>query len=338
MIDSKARSMVLMKISVALCTYNGVKYIEEQLNSILEQTKLPDEIVVCDDCSTDNTVPVIRRALESYTGKLLLVTNPQNIGYKKNFAQSISLCSGDIVFLSDQDDVWAKNKIAVVNSAFQNNPRAVLVFHDAILVDKQLKLLYKSFWQTLEFEPRKFLCHDYNILLEKNVVQGSACAFRKKVFYKALPFPIEAIHDEWLALTAVAEGEIVPIAQPLMKYRQSSDNALGGLPISFIDKIKSWTTNIKNAVDYHFGELLRRAAFYDVYSKKNYNDSELVKKLDFLSYDNFLKKRVFCIENRDSYIIMLFPTYLRLYIYKRNAIKMFLRDLLAMYFCKGKTL
>jgi len=122
---------------------------------------------------------------------------------------------------------------------FQNNPRAVLVFHDAILVDKQLKLLYKSFWQTLEFEPRKFLCHDYNILLEKNVVQGSACAFRKKVFYKALPFPIEAIHDEWLALTAVAEGEIVPIAQPLMKYRQSSDNALGGLPISFIDKIKA---------------------------------------------------------------------------------------------------
>ena len=274
----------------------------------------------------------------NYPGELIIVVNPQNIGYKKNFVQAISLCKGDIIFLSDQDDVWAKDKIALLNRAFEDNKRAVLVFHDAILVDEQLKLLYKSFWKTIEFEPEKFLYHDYSILLEKNIVQGSACAFKKKLFYKALPFPIAANHDEWLVLTAIAQGEVVPVAEPLMKYRQSSANALGGLPISFIGKIKNWTTNIQNVVNCHFEELLRREAFYDVYGKKNYNDGKLVKTFNFVSCDKFLKKRVSCIENRDSSIIKLFPIYFRMYICKRNAIKTFLRDILAMYFCKGKTL
>jgi len=326
-----------MKISVALCTYNGEKHIEEQLNSILEQTKLPDEIVICDDGSTDDTVTVIRRVLERYTEKLILITNPQNIGYKKNFVQAMSLCSGDIIFLSDQDDVWAKNKIAIVNRTFQDNPRAVLVFHDAILVDEQLKLLYNSFWKILEFEPVAFFRQDYGILLEKNVVQGSACAFRKNLFHKALPFPIVAIHDEWLALVAVAEGEIIPITQQLMQYRQGN-NVLGGLPTDFVAKMEKWTINIKKVLDIHLQELVRREAVYAAYSKKKYDDKGFVKRFDFISCSKFLENRVHCIKTGDLSIIRLFPTYIGMHICTTHAIKIFFKDLLVMCFYDKKSL
>lgn len=331
-------SRVLMKISVALCTYNGAKYIEEQLNSILEQTMLPDEIVICDDNSTDNTIFLTRQILANYTGELVLIINPQNIGYKRNFVKAMSLCTGEIIFLSDQDDVWDKHKIAIVNQSFLDNPRAILVFHDAILVNEQLELLYKSFWKILKFKPILFLNHKYNMLLQGNVIQGSACAFRKNLFYKALPFPIEAIHDEWLALMAVAEGEIIPIAQPLMKYRQSNDNVIGGMPLSWLAKIKKFTVNIEKATEGHFQELWRRKAVSATYREKIYNFSVIVGKLDFISGDKFLEKRVNCIKNRDSSILKLFPLYFRIYISKRYAMKTILKDLLAKYFYNKKTL
>lgn len=334
----QARSRVLMKISVALCTYNGEKHIEEQLTSILEQTQLPDEIVICDDSSTDDTVSVIRSTLERYAGKLILITNHQNIGYKKNFVQAMSLCSGDIIFLSDQDDVWEKNKIALLKRTFQDNPRAILVFHDAKLVDDQLKLLYNSFWKMLKFDPKIFFRYDYDILLERNVIQGSACAFRKKLFYKALPFPRETIHDEWLALVAIAEGEIIPIAQPLMKYRQSDNNLIGERSISIANKIKNWTTNIEKALNPHLKELLRREAVYEAYSKKKSGDSDLAKKIDFINCNIFLKKRVFCIKNSDLSIIKLLPIYMRMHICTSHAIKAFLKDLLTMCFYDKKFL
>jgi len=326
-----------MKISVALCTYNGAKYIEEQLNSILKQTLLPDEIVICDDSSTDDTVFVTRQALAKYTGELVLRVNPRNIGYKKNFVNAMSLCTGEIIFLSDQDDVWEKNKIALVNQSFKDNPRAILVFHDAVLVDEQLKLLYNSFWKTIEFNPERFLCHDYNILLEKNVVQGSACAFRKNLFHKAIPFPIVAIHDEWLALVAVGEGEIIPIAQQLMQYRQGN-NVLGGRPTAFVAKIKKWTINIKKVLNIYLQELVRREAVYNTYSQKKHANKGLAKRFDFISCSKFLENRVQYINNGDLSIIKLFPTYVGMHISITQAIKVFLKDLLVMFFYDKKSL
>jgi len=326
-----------MKISVALCTYNGEKHIEEQLTSILEQTQLPDEIVICDDSSTDDTVSVIRSTLARYAGKLILITNHQNIGYKKNFVQAMSLCSGDIIFLSDQDDVWEKNKIAIMNRVFQDNPRAILVFHDVILVDEQLKLLCNSFWKILEFEPEAFLRQNYDVLLEKNVVQGSACAFRKNLFHKAIPFPIVAIHDEWLALVAVGEGEIIPIAQQLMQYRQGN-NVLGARPTAFVAKIKKWTINIKKVLNIYLQELVRREAVYNTYSKKKYANKGLAKRFDFIGCSKFLENRVQCINNGDLSIIKLFPTYVGMHISITQAIKVFFKDLLVMFFYDKKSL
>lgn len=96
-------------VSIALCTYNGEKYIEEQLESLIHQTCQPDEIIICDDQSKDNTVNIAKSLLGSWPGAWKVIINKKNLGYKKNFQKAISLCRGDIIFLSDQDDVWDYN-------------------------------------------------------------------------------------------------------------------------------------------------------------------------------------------------------------------------------------
>ena len=95
-----------MKASIALATYNGERYLQEQLNSFLHQTRLPDEIIACDDCSTDRTMDILESFAISALFAVYIYRNAINLGYTKNFERAISLCSGDVIFLSDQDDVW----------------------------------------------------------------------------------------------------------------------------------------------------------------------------------------------------------------------------------------
>ena len=224
--------------SIAMCTYNGEKYIRQQLESLIGQTLPPDEIVICDDCSKDRTVHVVRDTLKDWDGHWQLVCNEKNLGFKKNFEKAISLCRGDIIYLSDQDDVWDPRKIETMDEAFRAHPEAVTVWHDAELVDGELRPLYPSFWKdTLRFDHQKFLRGDYAHVMEINAMQGSACAFRREVFAAAKPFPAEAIHDEWLLLISLLQGPVIPLPRVLMKYRQA-DNTLGGMPMTIGEKIK----------------------------------------------------------------------------------------------------
>lgn len=132
-------------ISVAMCTYNGEKYIREQLESIINQSMLPDEIVICDDCSKDTTLEILKDTLNSYNGIVQLVSNKHNLGYRKNFEKAISLCHGDIIFLSDQDDVWNKDKIEIIKTEIEKDKNILLAFHDVEIVDENLCLINKSF-------------------------------------------------------------------------------------------------------------------------------------------------------------------------------------------------
>src|SRR5919109_4233023 len=115
-----------MRISIALGTFNGARYLEEQLNSIVAQTRRADEIVICDDASTDSTAEIAAR----YATRL--IRNPQRLGTSRNFSQAISACTGDVIFLCDQDDVWSPKKIEVMSAAFESSAVACL-FTDAQL-------------------------------------------------------------------------------------------------------------------------------------------------------------------------------------------------------------
>ena len=270
-------------ISIALCTYNGAKHLRAQLESILCQTRLPDEIVVCDDASTDGTVELLQKTLSPFRGKLTLHINPHNLGFKENFVQAISLCTGDIICLSDQDDVWEKEKIALLSEALADHPQAQLAFHDAKLVDSQLQLLFPSFWTTMNpaFAPAAFSAGDYSRLFYANVVQGAACALRRELVEAALPFPEEALHDEWLALVATAKGGLIPISAPLLQYRQDN-NTLGGMPTSLSEKLVKWSGHLKCSAQTHYDRLQHQAAVLKAFQKRYDGalDAGIAKALD----------------------------------------------------------
>src|SRR5688572_30528777 len=123
-----------MKISVAMCTYNGADFLSDQLESIIAQSRPPDEIVVCDDGSTDETQTLLKQFAAASPVHVTLHFNEKNLGSVKNFEKAINLCTGDVIALSDQDDVWYADKLQLIENVFRAAPKAGLVFSDAEIV------------------------------------------------------------------------------------------------------------------------------------------------------------------------------------------------------------
>ena len=230
-----------MKISVALCTYNGARFIREQMESIAAQTRLPDEVIVCDDGSSDGTLDIVAQFAISAPFKLEYSKNPSRLGVTKNFERAISLCTGDIVFLCDQDDVWLPQKIATMMSTFLASEKIGLVFSNAILTDTRLNRLGYTLWDTFRFDKKgqQALKGEGAIscLIRSNVVTGSAAAFRMKLRNKLLPFPDVLTHDAWLAIVAATTSQIEPVDIPLILYRQHEKNVVGVRRLNILGRI-----------------------------------------------------------------------------------------------------
>lgn len=315
--------------SIAMCTYNGENYIREQLISIINQTLQPDEMVICDDCSKDKTVDIIRDTLKDWDGRWNLVCNEVNLGYKKNFEKAISLCHGDIIYLSDQDDVWDLHKIEIMDEVFKRNPQVVTVWHDAELVDASLRCLYPSFWQdTLRFYHKKFTSANYSRLFVSNIMQGSACAFRKEVYKQAVPFPVEAFHDEWLLLASLLIGEVIPLPEVLMKYRQA-DNVLGGLPISIKERMMLWR-NPNRHMHSFFKEIERRRDIFNEIGSRNIKTGRCSILNQYISYAAFLTYRLESIRKRNLKLVLHFSDYQRYFNDTCFGIKAMIKDYMCM--------
>ncbi|NOT48749.1 MAG: glycosyltransferase family 2 protein [Acidobacteria bacterium] len=221
-----------MKISVALCTYNGAAYLQEQLDSIAAQTRPPDELVACDDASSDETRLILERFSASAAFDVQLFFNYKNIGLLKNFEQAIGKCSGEIIALSDQDDVWQPEKLSRFEHIFLDDPDTGLVFSNAIVTDEQLKSTGWKLWDmTFKRRDRKRFAEGktLEVLLEYNVVTGAAMAFRSRFRDAVLPFAVltDFIHDGWISLVIATRAKLRFIDEPLIKYRQHSHQQLG---------------------------------------------------------------------------------------------------------------
>ncbi len=230
-------------ISIAMCTYNGEAYLGDQLASIVKQTQQPDELVVCDDGSTDNTLQILDKFSKEASFPVRVYRNEQRLGPTKNFQKAISLCTGGLIFLSDQDDVWMPEKVNKVLQSFMNNPDAGYVFSDSLIVDEMLRPTGYTMWQSIKFTPgqrRQFeQGKQLALLLKRNVVTGAAIAFRAGLKSIVLPIPDESIHDEWIALLASSLGMYgVLIEEPLIQYRQHPQQLIGGLRFSFVEQVK----------------------------------------------------------------------------------------------------
>lgn len=222
-----------MKLSVAMCTYNGAEFLPAQLESILSQSRPPDEIVICDDRSTDETVTLLKQFKSASSVPTKIHTNEKNLGSVKNFEHAISLCSGDVIALSDQDDVWRHDKLQLIEDAFRQNPTAGLVFSDAEIVDENLKPLNRSMWNEVGFNAHKKKLvttgRALEVLIHGWTVTGATMAFRSGFTKLSLPIPngIAMIHDGWIALTIAAVAGVRMIEEPLIKYRQHERQQIG---------------------------------------------------------------------------------------------------------------
>ena len=222
----------MSKVSVALCTYNGAKFLDEQLESFLKQTHAPDELVVCDDCSRDETVAKLEKFARTAPFAVKIFQNESNLRSTKNFEKAIALCTGEIIFLSDQDDYWQPPKIERILREFQKDETVGLVFSNAEISDESLQPLGRNLWDyTFPAEKRvaaakKFL----DVLISQNVVTGATMAFRAKYRESFTPIPDDIsnlIHDYWIALSIAGLAEAVFVDENLIKYRQHPAQQLG---------------------------------------------------------------------------------------------------------------
>jgi len=219
--------------SVAMCTYNGELYLKEQLLSIAKQTRLPDELIIYDDGSTDATSQIINEFRKTAPFPLKFCQNKENLGATKNFEKAIILCNGEIIALSDQDDVWLPSKLEKLEQVFNNYPLVNYVFSDALVVDEGLSYLGYTMWDGISFtvNQRKRFKQGYQaeILLKHNVVTGAIMMFCAKCRDWILPIPNQWIHDAWIALLLSAGGNRSTLVdEPLVKYRQHSTQLIGG--------------------------------------------------------------------------------------------------------------
>ena len=220
-------------MSVAMCTYNGADFLPPQLESIRAQSRPPDELVVCDDGSTDNTRILLEKFAAESRFPVSLHFNEQNLGTVKNFEKAISLCRGDAIALSDQDDVWRSDKLERIEESFARSPKAGLVFSDAEVVDEDLNSLNRRMWDEVGFNAhrRKLvrLGRAIEVFAPGWTVTGATMAFRSQFVNLALPVPenIAMIHDGWIALTIASVADVVIIEEPLIKYRQHARQQIG---------------------------------------------------------------------------------------------------------------
>jgi glycosyltransferase involved in cell wall biosynthesis len=233
------------RISIALCTYNGAAYLSEQLDSFARQTRLPDELVVCDDASSDDTRGLVQRFASQSPFPVRLIANPRNLRSTKNFEQAISLCHGDIICLSDQDDSWEREKIERIESFFRHQPDAGFVFSNAWLVDHSLVALDGSLWEAVGFsraEQQRFLRYGFGTLLRWNRVTGATMAFPARMRSLVLPIPANWVHDAWIALVLAAVGAGYPLDGKLIRYRQHISQQIG-------ERRRSWLSEYRIARD-----------------------------------------------------------------------------------------
>lgn len=201
-------------ISVCVATYNGEKYLKEQLDSILQQLSETDELIISDDRSCDNT----KKILESFhTDKRIKIIDGPQKGVIKNFENAIRHAKGDIIFLADQDDVWFPNKVAQTKKIFEEDKNSLVVISDLVIVDKDLVPVEDSYFAYRNVQTGFFK----NIL--KNKYIGAGMAFRKELKSAILPFP-KAIpmHDMWIGV--MAGNRVKLLHEPLTLYRRHGEN------------------------------------------------------------------------------------------------------------------
>lgn len=224
-----------------MCTYNGARYIEMQLASILNQSRLPDEVVVYDDGSTDGTQNLIKVMTLTSSTQIRLIQGKDKLGVTRNFERAISACKGDLIFLADQDDIWEPEKVSSIVEEFVLNPACGYVFSDAKLVDGEGNALPGTLWNRIGLFDNRLKKYKQGkqmsmLLSGSNFVYGMTMAFRASYINIIMPIvatSASCTHDTWIALVLSGAGHGgIALNYPLVRYRQHATQVVGaGAPV-----------------------------------------------------------------------------------------------------------
>ncbi len=224
------------RISIALCTYNGAHFLAEQLDSYLAQTRPPDEVVVCDDGSSDATCAILDDFARRAPFDVQIVHNPTRLGSTKNFEKAIGICAGDFIATSNQDDVWMPAKLEACAAILEANPTCGLVFTDAEVVDDGLRPRGHTVWQAIAFgrtrQERMRRGQSFETLLRTWIVSGTTMMFRAAYRTQIMPIPEYWVHDGWIALMVSAVAPVELLAEKTVRYRQHGAQQIGGRKLS----------------------------------------------------------------------------------------------------------
>ena len=273
-----------MMISVAMCTYNGEKYLAEQLESILRQDHPVDELVVCDDGSSDRTIAILNEFAQKAPFVVGIHVNEKNLRSTKNFEKALTLCQGDILILCDQDDLWKPHKVSRQVSYLEEHPEIDAVFSNGDLINEVGEKQDLKLWDSIGFYEDKQ--HKWKmggareILFEGYVVTGATLALRKRCLQLVCPFPVDLgpfIHDAWIALVLSLSNKINFIEEELISYRVHETQQVG-----FGPKIKKIT--LKDRIQRTREEKLAPIIYKANLLKNVYERLSEVKGLDPQSY------------------------------------------------------
>jgi len=229
-------------IDILLATYNGEKYLPEQIQSILDQTYVHWRLLVRDDGSTDGTPDVIRAFAQKYPNKIVLLADDQRRrGACGNFGVLLGHATSDYVMFCDQDDVWLPHKIETTFQKMKAMEKAygrtlpLLVYTDMKVVDDGLNNITYSYWKHQSFCPKNGARLSRQLV--SNVIVGCTVMMNRKLLELSLPMPEDALmHDWWFGLVAACFGRCQYLSEPTVLYRQHAHNAVGA----------TWGTNLKN--------------------------------------------------------------------------------------------
>lgn len=275
-----------MKISIAMATYNGEKYIAKQLDSILSQSFSDFELIICDDCSSDSTIDIINKYLIN-DSRISLFVNKKNIGFKNNFEKILSYCNGEYVAFADQDDIWNKNHLLEL---YNNINNCNVICGDNSFIDEKDNKIGINFYESNLFSLVKYP-NNFDILLKiilsGNCFQGASMLIKKSFLDLHLPIPDNFyFHDLWFASIACSQDSFKVIEKSITYYRQH-DTQVTKIYHKKLNKIELIKTLLTKCSDKYVEEL-----------------NKLIK---FLTNKFIISKLNFVINNWNKYYIYLHP-------------------------------
>jgi glycosyltransferase involved in cell wall biosynthesis len=220
-------------VAVVVATYNGATYLLQQLESIIHQTHKPSQIIIVDDASSDDTINIVQ-AFAAAHPEVMVVQNETRLGYIKNFEKGMLLANADYVALSDQDDIWMPHKLEKLLASIGDQ---MLAYSDSELIDSNGHLLHKK----MSSIKNQLAYHTPIMYAIGAWAPGHAMLFKKELIDKAVPFPSLVTHDFWLGFVATCYSTVVYVNEPLVHYRQHTQNAIGA------DTTKNKTVSLTNA-------------------------------------------------------------------------------------------